>query len=67
MLGIVDGQEHRPNAARANLAQARRLSPVDEVVIYAQRRLRWGTPLSEREIGRIFLLTTRTLRGVVQR
>jgi hypothetical protein len=67
MLGIVDGQEHRLDAARANLAQARRLSPIDGVVIYAQRRLRWGTPLSEREIGRIFLLTTRTLRGVVQR
>ncbi|MGZ4335178.1 MAG: O-antigen ligase family protein [Gaiellaceae bacterium] len=67
MLGIVAGQEHRPAAARANLARARRLSPLDPVVVYAQRRLRWGTPLTEREVGRIFRLTTRTLRGVVQR
>jgi O-antigen ligase len=67
MLGIVAGQERRPADARANLARARHLSPLDPVVIYAQRRLSWGRPLTEQEIGAVFRLTTRTLRGVVQR
>jgi len=67
MLGIVDGREHEPAAARVRLAQARRLSPLDQVVIYAQRRLRWGTPLTEREVGDIFLLESRKARGVVQK
>lgn len=66
MLGIVAGQERRPADARANLARARQLSPRDPVVIYAQRRLNWGIPLTEQEIGAVFRLTTRTLRGVVQ-
>lgn len=67
MLGIVAGQQRRPAGARANLARARHLSPLDPVVIYAQRRLSWGRPLTEQEIGAVFRLTTRTLRGVVQR
>jgi hypothetical protein len=67
MLGIVAGQEGRPAAARANLARARQLSPLDPVVIYAQRRLNWGRPLTEQEIGAVFRLTTRTLRGAVQK
>jgi Flp pilus assembly protein TadD len=67
MLGIVAGQEERPAAARANLARARQLSPLDPVVIYAQRRLNWGRPLTEQEIGAVFRLTTRTLRGAVQK
>jgi len=67
MLGIVAGQQHRPAASRAWLARAHRLSPRDLVVIYAQRRLAWGSPLTEREVGRIFRQITQTLRGVRQR
>jgi hypothetical protein len=67
MLGIVAGQEHRRAAARANLERARSLSPSDNIVRFAQLRQRWGIPLTEREVGRLFLLTSRLLRGVVQR
>ena len=67
MLGIVAGQQHRPTASRALLARAQRLSPRDLVVIYAQRRLASGSPLTEREVGGIFRLVTQTLRGVRQR
>ncbi len=67
MLGIIDGREHKSAAARAHLAQARKLSPLDPVVIFAQRRLRWGFPLTEREVGDIFLLRSRTMRGAVQK
>lgn len=67
MLGIVAGQEHRLAEARRYLERAHRLSPRDQVVVYAQRRLRWGDPLTEREMGRIFRLVSRTLRGVVQK
>jgi hypothetical protein len=67
MLGIVAGQQHRPTASRAWLTRAHRLSPRDLVVIYAQRRLASGSPLSEREVGGIFRLITQTLRGVRQR
>jgi O-Antigen ligase len=66
MLGIVAGQQHRPAAAQAWLARAHRLSPRDLVVIYAQRRLASGSPLTEREVGRILRLVTQTLRGVRQ-
>ncbi len=67
MLGIVDGLEHKPSAARAHLSQARRLSPLDQVVMYAQRQLASGTPLTEQEVGQVFALETRTMRGVVQK
>jgi hypothetical protein len=67
MLGIVAGQEHRLAAARTELAHARRLSPLDPVVIYAQRNLAVGNPLSEQEIGDVFRIRSRTLRGVAQR
>jgi len=67
MLGIVAGREHRPALARAQLARAHRLSPQDLVIVYAQRRLRWGRPLTEREVGQIFRELTSTLRGVRQR
>lgn len=67
MLGIVAGREHRTGDARRALAAARALSPLDPVVIYAQRRLHWGIPLTEREVGAIFRLRSRTLRGVAQR
>lgn len=67
MLGIVAGREHRPAAARALLARAHRMSPRDLVVVYAQRRLRWGRPLTEREVGRILLEVSSTLRGASQR
>lgn len=67
MLGIVAGREHHPALARAELERAHRLSPKDLVVVYAQRRLRWGSPLTEREVGHIFREVTSTLRGVRQR
>jgi len=67
MLGIVAGREHRLATAHAELEHARRLSPRDLVILYAQRRLGWGKPLTEAEVGSILRLTTRTLRGVSQR
>ena len=67
MLGIVAGQEHRLSAARGELARARRLSPLEPVVIYAERNLAVGNPLSEQEIGDVFRVRSRTLRGVAQR
>lgn len=67
MLGILAGQEHRPKVARAELAHAHRLSPQDLVVVYAQRRLAIGKPLTQREVARILLEVTSTLRGVRQK
>jgi hypothetical protein len=67
MLGIVAGREHQPALARAELERAHRLSPKDLVIVYAQRRLRWGRPLTEREVGQIFREVTSTLRGARQR
>jgi hypothetical protein len=52
MLGIVAGREHQPVLARRELTQARRLSPEDLVVLWAQRRLRWGNPLTEAQVDR---------------
>jgi hypothetical protein len=59
MLGIVAGQQHRHAAARAELERAHQLSPIDLVVIFAQRRLAWNDPLSEREVGKILRLGIR--------
>ena len=67
MLGIVAGREGHPALARSELERAHRLSPMDLVVIYAQRRLKIGEPLTERRISQIFSETTSTLRGVRQR
>lgn len=67
MLGIVAGREHHPELARAELAVAHRRSPKDLVIVYAQRRLRWGKPLTERRVGQIFREVTSTLRGVRQK
>lgn len=67
MLGIVAGREGRPAVARAQLERAHRLSPQDLVIVYAQKRLRWGNPLTERQVGQIFREVTSTLRGVRQR
>jgi hypothetical protein len=67
MLGIVAGREHKPALARAELAQAHRLSPLDLFVVYAQRRLKIGEPLTERRVNQIFRELTSTLRGVRQR
>jgi O-antigen ligase/polysaccharide polymerase Wzy-like membrane protein len=67
MLGIVAGQQHQLALSRDYLARARRLSPLDQVVMYAQIRLRQGSPLTEQDVGRILLLETASLRGVVQR
>ena len=67
MLGIVAGREHRPALARVELARAHRLSPRDLVIVYAQRRLQRGEPLTERQVARIFREVSSTLRGVRQR
>ena len=53
ILGIIAGREHRTALARNELAQARRLSPEDLVVSWAQTRLRWGLPLTQREVNRV--------------
>jgi O-antigen ligase len=66
MLGVVDGRERRFAAAAANLARARRLSPLDQIVMYAQRRLAWGTPLTEAEVGKILNQQNRTMVGSAQ-
>jgi Flp pilus assembly protein TadD len=67
MLGIVAGREGRTAAARDELGRARGLSPLEPVVIYAQRNLEAGNPLDEQEIGDVFRIRSRTLRGVAQR
>jgi O-antigen ligase len=53
MLGIVAGREHHDAVARAELARAHKISPEDLVVSWAQTRLRWGLPLTERQVGRL--------------
>jgi|SRR5579884_1165348 len=53
LLGIIAGREHRDTAARRQLALARRMSPEDLVILWAQRRLRWGLPLTQRQVGRV--------------
>jgi O-Antigen ligase len=67
MLGIIAGTEHRPELSGAELAHAHRLSPEDGFVIYAQKRLGWGDPLTERQATHIFRELSSTLRGVQQR
>jgi O-Antigen ligase len=67
MLGIVAGREHQPLVARAYLETAHRRSPKDLVIVYAQKRLRWGRPLTERRVAQIFREVTSTLRGVRQK
>jgi hypothetical protein len=67
MLGIVAGREGHPALSRAELGRAHRLSPMDLVVVYAQRRLEIGEPLTERRVAQIFREVTSTLRGVRQR
>ena len=52
ILGIIAGRQHHPALARAELARARRLSPQALVILWAQRRLRWGKPLTERQVNR---------------
>ena len=53
ILGVMAGREHRPALARAELARAHRLSPRDGVISWAQTRLRWGNPLTERQVNRL--------------
>lgn len=67
MLGIIAGREHKLALARAELADAHRLSPQDLFVVYAQRRLQEGEPLTESRVRQIFREETSTLRGVRQR
>lgn len=66
MLGIVAGADHRPTAARAELAQARRLSPKDNLVYYAQKRLQIGKPMSQRQVAFILNEMSSELRGARQ-
>lgn len=67
MLGIVAGQEHHLGASRAYIAHALRLSPLDQVALYAQHRLDEGNPMTERQVGQVLQVETRSLRGVTQR
>jgi O-Antigen ligase len=53
ILGIIAGREHQTALARTELARARTLSPEDLVVSWAQTRLRWGLPLTQREVNRV--------------
>lgn len=53
MLGIIAGQEHRQGLARYELARAVRLSPRDQIVLYARRRLGWGNPLTQRQVDQL--------------
>ena len=53
LLGILAGREHQPVAARAALARAHRLSPRDGIISGAQTRLRWGNPLTQRQVNRL--------------
>jgi hypothetical protein len=53
ILGLMAGREHRDAVARAELARARRLSPRDGVISWAQQRLSWGNPLTVREVNRV--------------
>jgi O-antigen ligase len=66
MLGIVAGRDHKPALARQELSRAHQLSPRDLVIVYAQRRLAIGEPLTERQVGQIFREVSSTLRGVRQ-
>jgi O-Antigen ligase len=53
ILGVIDGREHRTAPARKELQQAHRLSPEDLVVTWAQRRLRWGNPVTQDQVNQI--------------
>jgi O-antigen ligase len=53
ILGIIAGREHHTALARTELARARRLSPEDLVVSWAQTRLGWGLPLTQSEVNRV--------------
>ena len=52
MLGIIAGRQHHAALARKELARAHRLSPEDLVVAWAQKRLRWGLPLTQEDVNR---------------
>jgi cytochrome c-type biogenesis protein CcmH/NrfG len=53
MLGVMAGRENRPALARAELGRAHRLSPRDGIISWAQTRLRWGNPLTQRQVNRL--------------
>jgi Flp pilus assembly protein TadD len=53
ILGVMAGREHQEEIARAELARARRLSPRDGIISWAQTRLRWGDPLTVRAVNRL--------------
>jgi O-antigen ligase len=53
LLGIIAGREHRKTVARRQFAVAGRMSPEDLVVSWAQTRLGWGLPLTQRQVNRV--------------
>ena len=67
MIGIAEGRLGNLDASRRELARARKLSPLEPLVIYAQNNLAVGNPLSEREIAEAIRIRSSTLRGVRQR
>jgi hypothetical protein len=67
MLGIAAGRQGDRRLAAEELREARALSPLEPVVIYAQNNLRVGNALTEGEIARVFAIRSRTLRGEAQR
>lgn len=66
MLGIIAGREHHPALARADLAQAHRLTPYDNLVDYAQKRLQADEPMSQSQVASILLYMSSELRGARQ-
>jgi O-Antigen ligase len=53
MLGIIAGRENQPARARTELAKALALSPQDLIVLWAQHRLGYGRPLTQRVVRRV--------------
>jgi O-Antigen ligase len=66
MLGIVAGLQHRFAQAQTDLAEAHRLSPRDNLVDYAQKRLAAKEPMSQAQVASILRYMTSELRGARQ-
>jgi tetratricopeptide (TPR) repeat protein len=67
MLGILAGVQRRSGAARRQLAEAHRLSPRDLIVTYAQRRLQVGSPMTQREVAKLYRNIAASGTGARQR
>jgi hypothetical protein len=66
MLGIIAGRQHHPARARADLAHAQRLTPHDNLVHYAQKRLEANEPMSQSQVASILRYMSSELRGARQ-